>query len=509
MTARQRSPWLLGAFVLALLYARAASAQSGPFCAGGVTQNCIIQSSITVDGAPKSANITAALAVSNGVYTLQFSNTNNPTNLFELVSAVNGLTTNSVVSLTFRMSNAATDPRLAVSTGLISSWTVNTAPSPHEVTITANPRATSWASPSCTPSSCPNQATIDYQALLLAAFDPISTNGAPADFAYFATKFTSGFTATNGQYLSPVPSYSSSTKGISFFVGSPHLKASSVQNTGFVRMFIPEAVITDPVLWNIPGGSAALAANNQLTTVTVGGLQADFGITAVTAGNTALGALVKIGETNPFGYSVPQVIVQPAEAAPAPTLSQISPTSGTTSGGTAVTLTGTGFNGSSVAIGGVAATSVVVSSATTITATTGAHAAGTVNVVVTNSDTQTATLANGFTYVSPGFTDDPLTAGSTLIKAVHITELRSRIDAIRASRTPALAAFSYTDPSLAAGSTINAVHITELRTALNQAYQATPGRTAPTYTDPTLSAGSTAIKAVHIADLRTAVLAIE
>jgi hypothetical protein len=174
-----------------------------------------------------------------------------------------------------------------------------------------------------------------------------------------------------------------------------------------------------------------------------------------------------------------------------------------------VTLTGTGFNGSSVAIGGVAATSVVVSSATTITATTGAHAAGTVNVVVTNSDTQTATLANGFTYVSPGFTDDPLTAGSTLIKAVHITELRSRIDAIRASRTPALAAFSYTDPSLAAGSTINAVHITELRTALNQAYQATPGRTAPTYTDPTLSAGSTAIKAVHIADLRTAVLAIE
>src|SRR5207302_1271219 len=36
-----------------------------------------------------------------------------------------------------------------------------------------------------------------------------------------------------------------------------------------------------------------------------------------------------------------------------------------------------------------------------ITATTAAHAAGAVNVVVTNTDGQSGTLANGYTYVSP------------------------------------------------------------------------------------------------------------
>jgi hypothetical protein len=51
-----------------------------------------------------------------------------------------------------------------------------------------------------------------------------------------------------------------------------------------------------------------------------------------------------------------------------------------------------------VTIGGVSATNVNFSNATTITATTPAHAAGATNVVVTNSDGQTGTLANGFTY---------------------------------------------------------------------------------------------------------------
>ncbi len=86
---------------------------------------------------------------------------------------------------------------------------------------------------------------------------------------------------------------------------------------------------------------------------------------------------------------------------PAPTVTGISPTAGPTAGGTSVTITGTAFQtGATVSLGGVAATGVVVSSATTITATTGAHAAGAVNVVVTNPDAQSGTLASGFTYVS-------------------------------------------------------------------------------------------------------------
>ena len=78
---------------------------------------------------------------------------------------------------------------------------------------------------------------------------------------------------------------------------------------------------------------------------------------------------------------------------PAPTVSSISPNSGTANGGTTVTITGTGFlSGATVSLGGTAATGVTVVSSTSITATTPAHAAGAVNVVVTNTDGQSGTL---------------------------------------------------------------------------------------------------------------------
>ena len=86
---------------------------------------------------------------------------------------------------------------------------------------------------------------------------------------------------------------------------------------------------------------------------------------------------------------------------PAPTVTAIGPTSGTTAGGTAVSITGTGFlTGATVSLGGTAATGVTVVSGTSITATTAAHAAGAVNVVVTNTDAQSGTLTNGYTYTT-------------------------------------------------------------------------------------------------------------
>lgn len=87
---------------------------------------------------------------------------------------------------------------------------------------------------------------------------------------------------------------------------------------------------------------------------------------------------------------------------PAPTLSSVTPNTGTTAGGTSVALAGTGFvTGATVTFGGVAATSVAVASPTSITATTPARAAGSVNVVVTNPDGQSSTLAGGYTYGTP------------------------------------------------------------------------------------------------------------
>ena len=86
---------------------------------------------------------------------------------------------------------------------------------------------------------------------------------------------------------------------------------------------------------------------------------------------------------------------------PAPTVSGISPTSGTTAGGTAVTITGTGFlAGATVSVGGTAATGVHVVTSTSITAVTPGHSAGAADVTVTNTDAQHGTLSQAFTYTS-------------------------------------------------------------------------------------------------------------
>lgn len=87
---------------------------------------------------------------------------------------------------------------------------------------------------------------------------------------------------------------------------------------------------------------------------------------------------------------------------PAPTVSAVSPNSGSTAGGTSVTITGTSFVATpEVTFGGAAATAEVRVSSTTLTATVPAHAAGLANVVVTNPDAQSGTLANGYFYSAP------------------------------------------------------------------------------------------------------------
>jgi glucose/arabinose dehydrogenase len=103
-----------------------------------------------------------------------------------------------------------------------------------------------------------------------------------------------------------------------------------------------------------------------------------------------------------------------------------------------------------------------------------------------------------------GFSDDPLTSGATTVKAVHVTELRTRIDALREAR--GMPGFSWMDSTLT-GALIRAVHVTELRSALNEVYAAAK-RSLPAYTDHPLLAGIV-IKTVHISEIRNAVLAIE
>ena len=101
----------------------------------------------------------------------------------------------------------------------------------------------------------------------------------------------------------------------------------------------------------------------------------------------------------------------------------------------------------------------------------------------------------------PSWTDDPLLPGVTPIRAVHFTELRTRINELLTGCGGT--AFAFTDATLKAGETpVRAVHVIELRAALGRAYDACGG-SRPTWSDPSPVRGS-AIRARHLTELRDA-----
>ena len=141
-----------------------------------------------------------------------------------------------------------------------------------------------------------------------------------------------------------------------------------------------------------------------------------------------------------------------------------------------------------------------------------AVSAGTATVRVTATDpgglsaTQLFTVTV-LTVLTRGFTDDPIRPGTTLVRAIHFTELRERIDALR--EAAGLGRQRWTDPVLRAGTTqVRLVHLLELRAALAAVYEAA-GRSVPRWTDATPVAGTTAIRAAHLMELRAAVVMLE
>jgi hypothetical protein len=101
------------------------------------------------------------------------------------------------------------------------------------------------------------------------------------------------------------------------------------------------------------------------------------------------------------------------------------------------------------------------------------------------------------------FSDDPLPAG-TAVKAVHLSELRARIDALR--REFDLPAANWADPTITPGVTLaKAQHLREPQSAVAEVYR-TAGLTPPPFT--ALPAQST-IRAAHVSELRAAVATLE
>ena len=148
----------------------------------------------------------------------------------------------------------------------------------------------------------------------------------------------------------------------------------------------------------IPATDVEVVSSTEITATTGGRAeQGIFSLFVTTGGGTSAGNL-----NDHFFYFVPP-----------PTVTKVSPNSGPTSGGTAITITGTGFNpgyrgsaevvigqGNGAGTGAIPATSVDVVSSTEITATTGGGAkAGTFSLFVTTPyGTSTANNLTHFTY---------------------------------------------------------------------------------------------------------------
>jgi hypothetical protein len=176
---------------------------------------------------------------------------------------------------------------------------------------------------------------------------------------------------------------------------------------GFTYHNAPTLTSVTPTDGSTAGGTAVTLTGTDFTTagtttVTFGGASATSvvvvnttTITCDTPAGTA--GAVDVVLTNDFGTDT---LLGGFTYHNPPTLTSVTPNNGTTAGGTAVTLTGADFSAigtTTVTFGGTSATSIVVVNTTTITCATPAHAAGAVDVVVTN-DFGSDTLLNGFTY---------------------------------------------------------------------------------------------------------------
>ncbi|MEO0061734.1 MAG: hypothetical protein RLZZ08_294 [Pseudomonadota bacterium] len=183
----------------------------------------------------------------------------------------------------------------------------------------------------------------------------------------------------------------------------------------------PTVTSISPTFGPGSGGTSVTIAGTNFT----GATAVRFGATAATG--FTVNSATQITATAPAGSGTVDITVTTAVSTSAtsaadqftyvaqPAVTSISPSSGPTSGGTSVTITGTNFTGATaVQFGATAATGFTVNSATQVTATAPAGT-GTVDITVTTAGSTSATGAGDrFTYVAqPAVTSISPSSGAT------------------------------------------------------------------------------------------------
>ncbi|MHC5082006.1 MAG: IPT/TIG domain-containing protein, partial [Planctomycetota bacterium] len=122
----------------------------------------------------------------------------------------------------------------------------------------------------------------------------------------------------------------------------------------------------------------------------------------LTAGGCGIIGVVPLAAAISIGLAMQEDEEEQEPAPTSPEVAGISPSTGVASGGTAVQIFGNRFqSGATVAIGGLAATNVVVVDGTEITCDTPPGNPGPADVLVTNPDGQSGALPGGFSYYLP------------------------------------------------------------------------------------------------------------
>ena len=185
-----------------------------------------------------------------------------------------------------------------------------------------------------------------------------------------------------------------------------HPRATSISPSSGTQLGATSVTITGS---NFQSGATVTFGDSTATSVVV---VSSNTITATTPSHPA--GIGDVIVTNTNGLS--DTLKNGFEFIAHPRVTSINPTSGTQLGGTSVTITGSNFqSGATVTFGDSTATSVVVVSPNTITATTPVHPAGAVDVIVTNTNGLSDTLKNGFEFSAhPRVTSISPTSGTQL-----------------------------------------------------------------------------------------------
>ncbi|MET3967203.1 capsular polysaccharide biosynthesis protein [Bradyrhizobium sp. S3.9.1] len=293
-----------------------------------------------------------------------------------------------------------------------------------------------------------------------------SPTSAADQFTYVAAPTVTSISPTSGptgggtSVIITGTNFSTTTGAAGVKFGANNAASYTVNSNTQITATAPAGAGTVDVTVTTVGGTSATTASDQFTyvgaptvtsisptsgpgsggtTVTITGTNFT-GATAVVFGAAAatgvtVNSATQITATSPAGTSTIDIRVTTAGGTSAtsaadqftyiaaPTVTSISPTAGPAAGGTSVTITGTNFTGvTAVTFGGTAAAGFTFNSATSITATSPAGAAGAVDVrVTTPGGTSATSAADQFTYAAPPTvtsispTSGPQTGGTTVV----------------------------------------------------------------------------------------------